>query len=559
MKKIHNRFELIKIASQSLLLLMLLSSCNFKEVLTDANGQKKSFILFNPNFLLTNYQVRILDTTNAFINQEMVVTLLSNKKIVDIEGHYKNEFTVTNGILNFAVDPNEPITASNPIKLSIFIRSNTTNSIESKLIKFIGKNNFDRVFIATLNQSIPVSVASSMNSNAGVANAKRSSSTDELSRELLKIGGYEVPIYIKKNVAVKSLSPFSDEQSWRTDNVRYDENLNVTILTRPDNLRDQAISKELILEYGYKNALDLNTMDNRVTAMGKDINDNFFQYTVEQNGSTNYLSLVEASYTLVETTTSPKPNWNREIALRTGTKIYGVFLGGVRTNTELKDCPAGFNLTFTNIAKGTTPELGYITYRNDSISGRYYITDIGMAKVNEQNPTYNTGELYFSNKKNKIVLQENSQYDFTPSTVELIGTSACGSNTNIRIVPKQNVTMYKLAVKTQCENDNFSIVANANVLFRKKGRTSWEGLTIKNGVGTIYLENNSVYEVTGNYGKNQFDFNFTNDPSLFETQKTESLNKNKDLRNLTYSVSKDQAANKLLSIELLYNQSACPF
>ena len=70
-----------------------MSGCNVKEVLTDANGQKKSFILFNPNFLLTNYQIRIVDSLNKFITEDLRVEVLSNKKIVNdlLENKKKND------------------------------------------------------------------------------------------------------------------------------------------------------------------------------------------------------------------------------------------------------------------------------------------------------------------------------------------------------------------------------------------------------------------------------------------------------------------------------------
>lgn len=75
----------------------------------------------------------------------------------------------------------------------------------------------------------------------------------------------------------------------------------------------------------------------------------------------------------------------------------------------------------------------------------------------------------------------------------------------------------------------------------------------------MYLENNAVYEVTGTYGKNKIDFNFTNDLSSFETQKNESLSKNKDLQNLTFAITADASGNKTLTMNLLFNQAACPF
>lgn len=98
------------------------------------------------------------------------------------------------------------------------------------------------------------------------------------------------------------------------------------------------------------------------------------------------------------------------------------------------------------------------------------------------------------------------------------------------------------------------------MLFRKKGSKEWEGLTVKNGIGTIYLENNADYEVTGTAGKSKLNFDFSNNPASFDTQKASSLSKNPDLSNMIYSITDDanEAGTKILKMKVVYNQVGCP-
>jgi hypothetical protein len=143
----------------------------------------------------------------------------------------------------------------------------------------------------------------------------------------------------------------------------------------------------------------------------------------------------------------------------------------------------------------------------------------------------------------------------------LSGDGACASKTDIKIIPRANMVKYKLVIEAQCKESNFAITPSNNLLFRKKGTIEWEGLSIKNGIGTVYLENNAEYEVTGTSGKYKLDFNFSNNPASFETQKTTSLSKNSDLNNMLYSIENDtkEAGTKLLKMKIIFNQGACPF
>ena len=78
-----------------------LTNCTVKDITVDpATGEKKSLIMISPDYLKTTIQVRLRDAdTKAFLKNEMVVKVYSNKKVIDFGGRYKNEFTVKNGIL----------------------------------------------------------------------------------------------------------------------------------------------------------------------------------------------------------------------------------------------------------------------------------------------------------------------------------------------------------------------------------------------------------------------------------------------------------------------------
>ena len=534
-------------------------SCNVKEVLTDANGQNKSLVLFNPNFLLTNYQVRILDTANKFIQESIIVNVISNKKIVDQEGRYKNQFTIDKGILNFSIDPNEEISAADPIKLYFYITPSNSDNLEPKIFKFEGKTNFDRIFVVNLNKSVISKIGNSIISNSTNSSVKKNTATEDLTQELFKLNGIEIPIFKERSVEVKTAAIPEDENLWRTTNTINQENHIRSTIVRPDRIFNLKFTNDVQFKLEYRNIVDLNTFNYSINMFGLGLLNEVFFYEVKKDGSTSILAYDRNNgKVLANTITNPIVNWSGIISFKKGVNIRGIVITSIRTNTELKDCPAGFNFNFSGIAKGTTPEIAYIAYRNDSVSKKDFISTAGVAKVNEKNTIYNTGELLYSNKKNKVVFQENIQYVVTPSTIELTGPNACGSTSNINIIPRANLDFYKLAVQIQCEKDNIGVVANANVLFRKKGTTNWEGLTIKNGIANLYLEKNAVYEVTGSYGENNFDFNFTNSPSLFEAQRNESLSKNNDLKNMTYKISTDASGNKILNMDILFYQTACP-
>jgi hypothetical protein len=305
----------------------------------------------------------------------------------------------------------------------------------------------------------------------------------------------------------------------------------------------------------YDNIVDLNTRKYFLNIYFIDKNDNDRNMEVHSDGRTRY-------YNGSKWVSTPAlSNWDGNINLESGTSLLWFWLNSRLVNDELKDCPQGFNFNFTNISKETSPEIEYIAYRNDNAAGRFFISNAGVAKVDTKNPSYNTGEILYSNIENKVVFKENSQYYLEPSTILLNGAGACASTTNVKIIPKTNMVKYKLAIEAQCKENNYAITPSINLLFRKKGAKDWEGLTVKNGIGTIYLENNAEYEVTGTAGKSKLNFDFSNNPAAFETQKANSLSKNPDLSNMIYAITDDtkEAGTKILKMKLSYNQAACPF
>ena len=528
-----------------------MSGCNVKEVLTDANGQKKSFILFNPNFLLTNYQIRIVDSLNKFITEDLRVEVLSNKKIVNDEGYYTQSFITSNGVLNFSVDPNENISATDSIEFSVLVSSDNQKIIPTKL-KYKGSSKFDRIFKLTVNKTPNNNTSSIQSYNASNSTTKKSFADDYTFKEKITINGEELAFRNKDNLAfLYNIDPAF--RIWILDKPNNSTNYSTyNIINMSGNLRS---INNTNIKVSYRNIVDLNTMDYILNFLGSDINNKQIYLSVYRNGATNYFNGSKFIKTL------PIKNWDGNIAFPIGTRLTNIQVVSRLVNTELKDCPQGFNFNFTNIPKEASPEFEFIAYRNDDTVNRFYVSNAGVAKVDEKNPTYNTGEILYSNISNKVVFKNNSQYYLEPSTVMLSGDGACRSKSDIKIIPRANMVKYKLVIEAQCKESNFAVTPSNNLLFRKKGTIEWEGLSIKNGIGTVYLENNAEYEVTGTSGKYKLDFNFSNNPASFETQKTTSLSKNSDLNNMLYLIENDakEAGTKLLKMKIIFNQGACPF
>ena len=532
---------------------IFMSGCNVKEVLTDANGQKKSFILFNPNFLLTNYQIRLVDSLNNFITEDLRVEVLSNKKIVNDEGYYTKSFTTSNGLVNFSVDPNENISAADSIEFSVLVSSDKNNFIPMTF-RYKSNSKFDRIFKMIV-KNIPSNITTSTIESNSINSKKASATyTYSLFDEIMTIDGEELLFQdFNKTYRFPNLDPHI--RAMEVFPAILSKDYNSYIIYNASG-SSSVLSKDIKIKIAYKNSLDANTLTYTLYINGKDPNGDKYDFSVNRDGSTYYFDNPKSKWIQ----TGPSPNWLGDIVIPKGTKITTLFFSSNRTNTELKNCPQGFNFNFTNISKETSPEFEYIAYRNDKEAKRFYISNAGVAKVDTKNPTYNTGELLYSNISNKVVFKENSQYYLEPSTIMLDGFGACASKTDIKIIPKANMVKYKLAIEAQCKESNYAVTPSINMLFRKKGSKEWEGLTVKNGIGTIYLENNADYEVTGTAGKSKLNFDFSNNPASFDTQKASSLSKNPDLSNMIYSITDDanEAGTKILKMKVVYNQVGCP-
>jgi hypothetical protein len=127
----------------------------------------------------------------------------------------------------------------------------------------------------------------------------------------------------------------------------------------------------------------------------------------------------------------------------------------------------------------------------------------------------------------------------SPSTIELTGRNACGSTSNIKIIPKANLDLYKLAVQIKCEEDLRNLLykisylphigkpvylaglsqlatylydqnsySDIEIIIGGRYKTKIAFLLIRNEKILIYIFANSLAQTKENYQRIEIDNNF---------------------------------------------------
>ena len=512
-----------------------LTNCTVKDITVDpATGEKKSLIMISPDYLKTTIQVRLRDVdTKAFLKNEMVVKVYSNKKVIDFGGHYKNEFTVKNGILNFAIDPNEDISTASPLSLRV------ESSVPGKL----STNSVYLPAISTLTMTRPSSKVLLLQHNKLVVNAPQAFS------------------------GIKPLS-FSSSPAYLSVNGTKINQYNIDAplyggiyISNPDSYSYLYIDPFGFL-YSISNPSSVNFKVNYYPEVDKNLTDYIATFHINNSDNKSNIYKVYSSGKTILTDVNNNITESKIQSFDGNIKVpnmrYLDYLDIKVYTNDIGTCPSGLSFIFDGLDTYET-QFEYVLKRKN-INGESYITNIGIANPYFFYPYDITPrDITYSNLSNSVTFANNSQYFIEPQTMDLGGANSCGKNFTFKLTPRKDLTKYKIILKAGCSGKSLSITPNLSTLFKIAGVDIWEGVDFVAGSATLYLSPKGDYNFQGEYNNKNFSFNLSTDLANLEKMRTSTLAANTDIKNLTYTEGVTAEKNKMITINLTFSESSCPF
>lgn len=582
-----------------------LQSCDVEKFI-DANIKEKSLVVIAPDFIQNRVAIVFEDAdTGAVIEEDLEVRLIASEMLIDLSGNYKNDFTAKKGLLNFAVDPNKEVNENNPLFFEVLINDHLSNQ---SFFKVSNNNTLIRIPVKNMPS---VNLDSEANKTSGKSDTEmpitlnfNGKTIDEFKAEIenqIPYSGYKIFnstgtqvdyfnynyfaffIYnVINNIDDETILKYffdidhnnimNNENSSRRHFRQliysgYDEDQRYSnqnyLFSQPELKKPTIISVKLnpgfswANIYNYKLNIKLANANNeilyyRIKGLGDyDLRSRPTQFSLSS-------SLRLPNEYKFEKSAKFQP-WNNEIAIPAGSRIIHVDLTTI-TNSETQQCEEGFNLNFEMIGvnEDDKPNLLYKTERNSGATSH-----IGYASLTKGNSSHNTAS--FSNGhsygklSNKIIFEDNLQYDIIPNTMELGGVEACGKTYNFKVVAKDYLEKYKMNIQFQCSGDEFS-TAPTLVAFLNEANTpdKVDMINLNNGSTSLYLKPEGKYEVLGVFNETEFGFTFTANEDNVEAAIASTIANNDNILDIEYTISKINNVESVINAKIIFKEGACP-
>jgi hypothetical protein len=503
---------------------LLAGACDLQQTF-DERIDDKQLLVLTPDFAETSVQLVFRDPeTLAVLDEDFEVTVYSNKRLVDLNGNYKNEFIARGGVMEFSVSPEETVSESDPLQIGVV----GTSSDNSKAVMF--KELTYRTKGIHTSLIIPTKVPSEDELSDGSSSAltlNKSKPGDALSGSAedialrLEFQGQDIPIsrfkYIS-GVSIRNYGNFNTDE--RDEALIYAAELSTAYALGTRDISEKTrLSDNLTISVKGVGRELINY--NLVIWLFDDSKDRI-EYTIDPDG--NYERNVFISNEKGKYEWSPNTNLGRfsnymdEVTVPKN-QYFG--LAGLEywKRTDYKACSTGFNLSFDG-----APSDGELNLLYKATRYRRQIFTIASFNVNSASNQYNSLQDGGSNKHvisvkgNTLEFAENSQYFIEPSVIDLGGEELCGKTFNVKLIPRDALKKHQLNISMRNENQNVGLALSFSALIRKQGQddSRWESVYFKQGSTTLNLIEGASYEVKLTLADEPFEFTFTNDLSLVE-------------------------------------------
>lgn len=523
-------------------------ACDIQQTFDDRINDKQLLVLA-PDFADTSVQLVFRDPeTLAVIDEDFEVTVYANKRLIDANGNYKNEFIARGGVMEFFVSPEETVSEGDPLEIAV--EAVTYNNV--KQIPFysttIKKKGLSSLMLAPI--SIP--------SDVGLA-SNQFSSNEKKENNLLISKELKAPkLTIRFNgQIIENGVDYSGARFYGYGNYDLDDGFgyrNIIGVGRASKLTEPLeISVSGPISF-FDYALELKFLNEDGAKV---------LYTVDNSGYTTYRRYIKSggSYSLFAGDEGFDPSYNHLLGIAEGVEVLNI-LFYYYYERDLKSCPIGFNLQIEGLKSGEETNLIYKATRDASKS----VFAFASLNVNTPSFLYNslqdgnsTATHYISKYRNTLEFAENAQYYIEPQTIELGGEELCGNTYTVKLIPKENHSKYNLNLSMRCEEDEVGVAPTFSALYRKKGgdEASWETVSFKKGSTSLYLEEGAVYEVKGTFSERAFEFEFTNEVSKIAEAVSGTRNGNTAVKDITYTIESGDTGSQSINANVVFYAADC--
>lgn len=538
---------IIKNIVYSFIFLIFFNSCNIEKLKSgQIGGEQKSFILLSNNYFNNRYQVRIVDDSSLNnIKTELLVSVFSNKKVIDLDGHYKSDFKTTNGFVDFAIDPNEIISSTDSLYLTIVSRDLNQKYVYTSIKKTYGTSGKKIILLNQGKFKNPSFALNNVQNQNGYKSNSDGIKSNGISPLTIKSNyvSYELDS-TGKSVLVKKptyLFQLLDDDNGSEPDYRYNnyyvyvdyfailnnellnKNLLINFVRNPDYIVEGDIYIENFLTLGdiaYKGSFNSQGYYN--SNRGYQNANAIFDQGIVLNNFKKY----QSPYIYLE-----------------AIKEYG-----------LKGCPKGVNFSFSGIPAGAYPNFLY----KQTFANSNKIRALGIANPIKKDSVYNTGMINLPTENTYLDFYS-TQYDITP-TKAILNSNSCNSTLQFFVKPKAELFKTTILLKATCENISNSVAPECTFEMSKNATPLNESFDVENGISVLYLDPTAQYNFAGSKGDVKYDFNISLDFQKIETLRQQTLAANPKLKDIVIKLNRvDDKKECVININFIFKNGNCPF
>ena len=535
---------------------LLAAACDLQQTF-DERIDDKQLLVLSPDFADTSVQLVFRDPeTLAVIDEDFEVTVYANKRLVDLNGNYKNEFIARGGVMEFSVSPEETVSESDPLEIAVEAYNYDNSKIVPVSKYSINASSFKNITIQPESVELNYTEAPEkpiLNAEPiGQINKAVSDVKFELSFNGRTINDYGcfimcIPLastYLNVNGPyIHRISP-EYYYTWGGYFVLHGASVNNLDTGVPPN--SLTLLKDLDVEV--KGPLSLADYTLSIDFWEGDDNPRgrfLHRYFIRSDGRFDFVKLNSDSHVLTDVNGSL--NTNHRVTIKAG-NLLGGFRIKTYPNEDYKSCDEGFNLNIEGAIPGLETNLLYkVTRDNDQ-----EIFGFANLTINEPAYSYNSlqdagDEQYISTSGNTLEFAENSQYIIEPSVIELGGEELCGNTYTVTLKRRDTHKMHNINLSMRNENQNVGVALTFSALLRKQGQSdaAWETVNFKQGSTSVYLEEGSTYEVKLTLADEPFEFTFTNDLSLVEAAVQATKRNVSRIKDIAYTIEQTAESNTI--------------